>query len=100
MSRASGDMQFLTKGELKNLLDKAKSRSARDYAMLLLAYRHGLRSSEVCNILIQNIDLEAQNIRCVRGKGSISNWQGLSKDEVKAVKTWFDSFLTELSKYL
>ena len=88
MIRRSSDMQFLTKGELKALLDRVKMKSSRDYAMLLLAYRHGLRASEVCNITLRNIDLVAGNIRCQRGKGSICNWQQLSVDEIKAVKTW------------
>jgi len=81
-------LTFLTQNELKALLEGAKQRGARDYAMILLAYRHGLRASEICNITMENIDLEAGNIRCQRGKGSISNWQQLSKDEVKAVSTW------------
>ena len=88
MSRKTSDMQFLTKGELKALLDRVKMKSPRDYAMVLLAYRHGMRASEICNITVHNLDLEAGNIRCQRGKGSISNWQQLSADEIKAVKTW------------
>jgi len=81
-------LTFLTQTELKALLDGAKRQGARDYAMILLAYRHGLRASEVCNITMNNLDLDAANIRCERGKGSISNWQQLSGDEVKAVAAW------------
>ena len=88
MSRKTSEMQFLTRGELKALLDRLKMKSQRDYAMVLLAYRHGMRASEVCNITMQNLDLEAGNIRCQRGKGSISNWQQLPIDEIKAIKTW------------
>jgi site-specific recombinase XerD len=81
-------LQFLTHNELKALLAKAKQRSLRDFVMVLLAYRHGLRASEVCNITRQNIDLDAGNVRCERGKGSISNWQQLADDEVKALRAW------------
>ena len=88
MTRKTSEMQFLTKGEVKALLDRAKMKSPRDHAMILLAYRHGMRASEVCNITMQNLDLEAGNIRCQRGKGSISNWQQLSADEIKTIKTW------------
>jgi|ERR1039458_4000815 site-specific recombinase XerD len=88
MIHRSQSLQFLTQTELKVLLAHAKKQSPRDFAMILLAYRHGLRASEVCNITMENLDLEAGNIRCIRGKGSISNWQQLSEDEVKAVKTW------------
>ena len=88
MNERSQTLQFLTHNELRALLDRAKRQSPRDYAMILLAYRHGLRASEVCNITIGNVDLEAGNIRCERGKGSICNWQQLAKDEVQAVKAW------------
>jgi len=88
MKKRAETLTFLTQNELKALLEGAKQRGARDYAMILLAYRHGLRASEICNITIENIDLDAGNIRCQRGKGSISNWQQLSKDEVKAVSQW------------
>jgi type 1 fimbriae regulatory protein FimB len=81
-------LQFLTQGELKALLEKAKRTSARDYAMILLGYRHGLRCSSLCNTSVQNVDLAAGNIRCERSKGSISNWQQMGRDEIKAVKAW------------
>jgi len=88
MGRQADTIQFLTRNELKTLLDRAKGKSPRDYCMILLAYRHGLRASEVCNITMDSVDLEGRNIRCERGKGSISNWQQLLKDEVTAIKTW------------
>lgn len=88
MNNRTETLTFLTQNEIKALLDKAKQSGARDFAMVLLAYRHGLRASEVCNITVGNLDLEAGNIRCERGKGSISNWQQLAKDEVKAVSAW------------
>ena len=88
MGKRTETLTFLTQNELKALLDGASKRGIRDYCMILLAYRHGLRASEICNITMENIDLEAGNIRCQRGKGSISNWQQLSKDEVKAVSSW------------
>ena len=88
MSRKSSSIKFFTRAELARILDLAKNNSVRDYAMILLAYRHGLRASEVCRIEISHVDLEAGNIYCLRGKGSISNWQGLAKDEVKAIKVY------------
>ncbi len=93
-------LKFLTQTELKGLLDKAKKHDLRDYAMILLAYRHGLRASEVCNTTIENIDLEAGNIRCERGKGSISNWQSLADDEVKTLRAWLRKRPKSDSPYL
>lgn len=88
MIQRSQSLQFLTQTELKALLAQAKKESPRDHAMILIAYRHGLRASEVCNITVENLDLEAGNIRCLRGKGSISNWQQLSEDEIKVLRSW------------
>ena len=42
-------MTHLTPDELLSVLKAARARSARDWAMVLLAYRHGLRASEVCD---------------------------------------------------
>ena len=81
-------IEYLTQTEVKSLLDKAKSDNYRNYVMLLLGYRHGLRCSEIINITVQNVDLDAGNIRCERKKGSVSNWQALQKDEVKAIRVW------------
>jgi len=43
-------MKYLTISEVHNLLTEARKHSKRDWMMLLLAYRHGLRASEVVGI--------------------------------------------------
>src|ERR1035441_830783 len=100
MTDRQSTLNFLTQNELKALLIKAKQTGLRDYAMILLAYRHGLRASEVCNVTIENIDLDAGNIRCERGKGSISNWQSLADDEVKTLRAWLRKRPKSDSRYL
>ena len=40
-------IQFLTPDELRRLLGVIKRVSTRDYAIVLTAYRHGLRASEI-----------------------------------------------------
>src|SRR5262245_21212863 len=45
--------EYLTEKEVDRLIDAAKRRGrngARDAAAILLAYRHGLRASEVCSL--------------------------------------------------
>lgn len=100
MNDRQRSLQFLTQNELKALLTKAKTESPRDYCMILLAYRHGLRATETCNITVENVDLEAGNIRCERSKGSISNWQQLAEDEIKAIKLWLRKRPKTESKHL
>ena len=86
--RRKQGIKFLTKQELQELLAQAKKGSPREHCMVLLAYRHGLRASEVCGIRVDHVDLKAGNIRCERGKGSVSNWQSLARDEMKAIRLW------------
>jgi len=68
--------------------------------MILLAYRHGLRASEVCTITMDDVCLEARRILCRRGKGSITNWQEMTADEISAVKAWLRERPQKNSPYL
>lgn len=43
-------MAYLSPEEILAVLKTARGRSVRDWAMILLAYRHGLRASEVCGV--------------------------------------------------
>ena len=73
--RAMRAMVYLTPDELLAVLKAAKARSARDWAMVLLAYRHGLRASEVCDLKLADIDLKAASISIRRLKGSLHTVQ-------------------------
>jgi integrase len=64
-----GQMTFLTPVETLAVLKVAKQRSTRDWAMILLAYRHGLRASEVRRVKLADIDLKAGSISIRRLKG-------------------------------
>ena len=50
---------FLTEAEIQNFLKAARKgrHSIRNFAMLLLAYRHGLRVSELVNMRIADVEL-------------------------------------------
>jgi len=65
-------MIMLTPRETLELLKAARKRSARDWAMILLAYRHGLRASEVCGIRLADVDLKTGSISIRRLKGSLT----------------------------
>jgi type 1 fimbriae regulatory protein FimE len=52
--------EYLTEKEVERLIESAKRRGrngARDAAAILLAYRHGLRASELCTLRWSQIDL-------------------------------------------
>src|SRR6266851_2633784 len=50
---------FLTESEMRRFLDAARlgRHGARDFAMMLMAYRHGLRVSELIDIRLTDLDL-------------------------------------------
>src|ERR1700738_4623748 len=49
---------FLSPDELLSVLRVAKKRAVRDWAMILLAYRHGLRASEGCGLRLADGNLK------------------------------------------
>jgi integrase len=78
---------YLTRDEVAALLRSAKKsrHGARNYAMILLAYRHGLRASELVNLRVSDLDLHAGTIYCRRAKGSRSSLHPMKPDEVVAL---------------
>jgi site-specific recombinase XerD len=68
---------YLSPEEIIAVLKAAKERSTRDWAMVLLAYRHGMRASEVCNLRLADVDLKRQAITVRRLKGSVDTVQPL-----------------------
>ena len=78
---------YLTADEVTQLLRAAKKsrHGARNHAMVLLAYRHGLRASEVVGLRWSDVDLERGTIYCRRAKGSRSTVHPLKHDEIAAL---------------
>src|SRR5215472_2128055 len=60
--------QWLTEGEVEAIIRQADSE--RDRLMILMAYRHGLRVSELITLAWRRIDLDAARLRVIRAKGS------------------------------
>jgi type 1 fimbriae regulatory protein FimB len=62
-------MQALTPNEMLKVL-KVASTSKRNHAMILCAFRFGMRASEVCDLRLSDIDLKNGTITIRRLKGS------------------------------
>lgn len=79
--------EYLTEQEIEKL---RKHASLRDSAMILLAYRHGLRVSELVALEwkhVISLDQESRaSIKIERLKGSIDGTHPLEPDEVKALR--------------
>ena len=88
-------LAFPTPAEILKVLKIARQRGSRDWAMIVLAYRHGMRASEVCGLEMRDLDLRNGSITIRRLKGSLMTVQPLYQhrgmpllDEVAALRAW------------
>jgi len=91
--------QALSAEQVKAILKEARQHSTRDWCLLLLTFRHALRSSEARTLKLADIDLKNSTITIARVKGSRSGVQSLDRhrgepilDEVLALRSWPDNF--------
>jgi integrase len=72
-------MRYLTKTELSGMLEQAKNSGPDDHLMVLLAFNHGLRVSEVINLTADNF--KDGHLIVQRLKGSAKTAQKLLPNE-------------------
>ncbi|MEW6742552.1 MAG: tyrosine-type recombinase/integrase [Planctomycetota bacterium] len=80
-------LEVLT-ADMHRLLAVAKARSKRDHAVFLLAYRHGLRASEIGLLRREHVDFAANRIRSERLKNSLGRDHPLEPDEAQAIRSY------------
>lgn len=102
-----GRMTYLTPEETLAVLKAARARSTRDWAMILLSYRHGLRASEVCGLKLADLDLKTGSVTVRRLKGSLQTTQPLYPhcgqpllDEMAAIRAWLRKRPSDGSDYV
>src|SRR5262245_4885833 len=80
--------EHLSESEIERLMEAArKNREGhRDTLMILMAYRHGLRASEVCDLQWSQIDLEASMIHVRRVKNGNASTHPLTGKEIRALR--------------
>lgn len=88
-------MQFLQPPEVLAVLRAARAKGAREWAMILVAYKHGMRASEVCNLRIEDLDLKNGHVVVKRLKGSLQTTQAITDhrgepllNEQRAIREW------------
>lgn len=79
-------IKFLTVDEWRRFFAAMESR--RDRALFLIAYRHGLRASEVGLLHRTDFDEKQHRLNVHRLKGSLPGVHKMQADEVKALKEY------------
>jgi len=79
-------LHFLSLREVKALFNRISDPC--DRALFLVAYRHGLRVSEVCGLKVADVNLADGKIFCRRLKGSVSGFQVLDAKEKVVIQEW------------
>src|SRR5215831_4834728 len=81
--------EWLTEHEVEEICIAARKRGRwghRDATMIVLAYRHGLRVSELIALRWDQVDLDAGRLQVIRRKGSDDSVQPLSGIEIRALR--------------
>jgi len=80
--------EYLTEKEVERLMKAATSNryGHRDATMILLAFRHGLRASELCSLRWDQVDLVHARLHVARLKNGISSVHPLTGNELRALR--------------
>src|SRR5712691_5837598 len=84
------DRKHLVSAEVDKLLaaTKGSRNAARDRCLLLLMFRHGLRVSEACGLVLSQVDTESRILHVTRLKEGLSTTHPLRGDEIRAIRAW------------
>ena len=80
--------RYLTEREVQRLIDCARKNrhGHRDATMVLVAYRHGLRASEVCDLQWHQIELDQGRMHVHRAKNGRPSVHPIRGDEMRALR--------------
>lgn len=81
--------EYLTADEVSALMKTARERNRyghRDATMILLAYRHGLRVSELCGLRWDQLDLDQCLLFVSRRKNGVPSTHPLRGEELRALR--------------
>jgi integrase len=80
--------EHLTPSEVETLIEAAKTNryGHRDATMLLVAYRHGLRASELCDLEWSQVDFNGATLHVRRAKNGKATTHPIRGDEMRALR--------------
>jgi integrase len=91
-NQASRTREYLTPGEVERMIVAARHAGGRlaerDALSIVMAYRHGLRASELIALRWEQIDLKAGLLHVVRLKHGSPSTHPLRGPELRALRAW------------
>jgi type 1 fimbriae regulatory protein FimB/type 1 fimbriae regulatory protein FimE len=80
--------EHLTETEVKKLIEAAKDNrhGHRDATMVLVAYRHGLRASELCDLQWEQFEFSSSTLHVRRVKNGKPSTHPIRGDELRALR--------------
>jgi integrase len=80
--------EHLTPGEVETLIEAAKANrhGHRDATMILIAFRHGLRASELCDLRWHQVEFGAAVVHVRRVKNGTPSTHPLRGDELRSLR--------------
>src|SRR5262249_8229095 len=88
-STVARNREYLTGREIETLMAAARKSSRyghRDATMILLAYRHGLRASQVCDLQWHQVELATGRLHVRRRKKGTPSVHPMQGDEIRALR--------------
>src|SRR5262249_7322218 len=88
-SSVSKGRSYLTEREVERLMTAARKGSRwghRDATMILVAYRHGLRACELCDLEWSQVELTAGRLHVRRAKNGTPSVHPIRGDELRALR--------------
>jgi integrase len=86
--RGARPREYLTEREIDKLMDAARGNrwGHRDATAILIAYRHGLRASELVALRWDDIDFTTGKLHVRRAKGGMASVHPLGAKELRALR--------------
>jgi integrase len=80
--------EHLTEREVEKLIEAAKGNryGSRDGTIILIAFRHGLRASELCELQWSDVEFETGSLHLRRAKGGATGTHPLLGDELRMLR--------------
>ncbi|MGG7246449.1 tyrosine-type DNA invertase [Escherichia coli] len=82
--------KFLTRHEIQAMLQSLSEgvHSERNYCLVMMAFIHGLRASELLSLRLSDLDMGEKIVLITRMKKGFSTVHPLTSDEIKGLRLW------------